>query len=65
MYHKIMDDLPKDKTVPFTINGIRFKNRKEYDERVKEDATKLAELLYDIYQDKKRSEKDGDNTTHN
>lgn len=64
MYHKIMDDLPKEKTVPFAINGIRFKNRKEYDERVKEDTSKLAELLYDIYQDKKKSERDRDDTTH-
>lgn len=49
-----MEELPKDKNKPFTVNGIRFANRKEYDERVKRDAEELAKLLYDIYQDKKR-----------
>jgi hypothetical protein len=48
-----MDDLPKDPEKPFIINGIRFANRNEYDMRVKEDARKLAELLYDIYKEKK------------
>ncbi len=63
-YHKNMNDLPKDKTTSFTINGIKFKNRKHYDKRIKEDAAMLAGLLYDIYQDKKKSEKDRYNTTH-
>lgn len=49
--------LPKDKNKPFTVNGIKFANRAEYNLRVKEDATKMAELLYDIYQDKKAKEK--------
>ena len=51
------NNLPKDKSKPFTINGIKFANRDEYNERVKEDARRLVELLYDIYQDKKRKEK--------
>ena len=52
----LVDDLPKDPEKPFTINGIHFANRKEYDERVEQDAKAMAELLYDIYQDKKRKE---------
>lgn len=47
---------PKDPNKPFTLNGIRFANRKEYDERIKQDAEAMAQLLYDIYKDKKRKE---------
>jgi hypothetical protein len=55
-----MNDLPKDKTKPFTVNGIKFANREEYDERVKKDAMELAVLIYDIYQDKKLKERKGE-----
>lgn len=50
--------LPKDPTKPFTVNGIKFANRKEYDERVKEDARKMAEFLYHMYKEKKLKEED-------
>ena len=50
-------NLPKDKSKPFTVNGIKFANRAEYEERIKEDARKFAELLYDIYKDKKPKDK--------
>lgn len=50
------DDLPKDKNRPFIINGIRFANRQEHNERVKDDAQKLAEFLFDIYTNKKRKD---------
>jgi len=56
-----MTELPKDPEKSFTINGIKFANREDYDKRVKEDARKMAELLYDIYQDKKRKEKPQNN----
>ena len=52
----MQDNLPKDKTKPFTINGIRFANRKEYDERIEHDLDALAHLLFDIYKDKKAKE---------
>ena len=64
------DDLPKDKNQPFTLNGIYFLNRQEYDERVEKDANALAQLLYDIYIEKKRKDATsidnaGDNTDEN
>jgi hypothetical protein len=49
-----MPNLPKDRNKPFTVSSLRFANRKEYDERVKQDAEVMAQLLYDIYQNKKR-----------
>jgi hypothetical protein len=49
--------LPKDPTKSFTVNGIKFANRAEYDKRVKEDANKMAEFLYDMYKKHKRSQK--------
>jgi hypothetical protein len=45
-------DLPEDKNKPCVINGIKFTNRAEYNDRIMHDATVLAELLYDIYQSK-------------
>lgn len=33
-----------------------YKTEQEYDERLKSDAMAMAELLYNIYQDKKRKE---------
>jgi len=51
-----MDELPEDIAVPFTINGIKFNNREDYVRRLDDDATQLAHLLYDIYQDKKLSD---------
>lgn len=53
-----MSELPKDKYKAFTINGIKFSNRAEYDACVKEDAQKMAEFLYDMYRKEKRREKD-------
>jgi hypothetical protein len=50
--------LPKDPNKPFMINGIQFANRKEYDERVQQDAEAMASFLYDMYQEKKRKERD-------
>lgn len=41
--------LPKDQNKPFTVNGIKFANRKEYDERIKEDSEKMAAFLYHLY----------------
>lgn len=56
----MQDDIPEDKSKPFTVNGIKFANRKEYDDRVKEGASQLAELLYDIYMEKKHSSQQTD-----
>lgn len=52
-----MSKIPKKLAEPFTINGIRFANRQEYDERIKDDALKLAKLLYDIYREKGHQQK--------
>lgn len=52
-----------DDTKPFTVNGILFKNRKEYEERLNDDAQKLAVLLYDIYKEKKQQAKTNDYNT--
>lgn len=49
----------KDPSKSFIVNGIKFANRKEYDERVKDDAQKMAEFLYDMY--KKKKAKDASN----
>jgi hypothetical protein len=46
----------EEKKFPATINGILYKTEVEYDDRVKSDALALAELLYDIYQEKKLNE---------
>jgi hypothetical protein len=46
----------EEKKFPATINGILHKTKVEYDDRVKSDAFALAELLYDIYQEKKLRE---------
>ena len=37
--------LPKDPNKSFTVNSIKFANRKEYDDRIKEDAEKMAAFL--------------------
>lgn len=49
-----MPDLQKVASKQFT-NGVKFKNCDDYDLRVKEDARKLAELIYDIYNEQKVS----------
>lgn len=46
----------KPKKFPAKVNGILYKTEQEYDERIKNDAMAMAELIYDIYQDKKRKE---------
>ena len=48
----MMDDLPKDKNLSFTVGGISFANRTEYNNRVSHDAEELAELLYDLCKEK-------------
>jgi hypothetical protein len=53
----VMTEPPKDRSKPFTLNGIKFANRKEYDERVKEDAQKMAEFLHDLYVEQKQKPK--------
>jgi hypothetical protein len=45
--------LPRDPNKSFTVNGIKYANRSEYDERVKEDAQKMAAFLYDLYKKQK------------
>jgi hypothetical protein len=52
-----MPNLPQDRSKPFTVNGVKFINRDAYDKRVRDDLRKMADFLYDIYQDKKRKEK--------
>ena len=47
--------LPEDPEEPFMINGIKFANRKEYDERLERDVHDFAVLLYDIYLEQKRN----------
>lgn len=40
----------KDKdSKPLVVNGIKFANRNEYEERLKQDALQLAQLLHDMY----------------
>jgi len=46
----------EDDNFPKTINGIYFATKQDYDDRVKQDANALANLLYDIYKDKKARE---------
>lgn len=53
-----MERPPKDKSKPFTINGILFANRKEYDLRVKQDTKNMALYLYDLYKRRKDKQKD-------
>lgn len=43
----------KPKKFPATVNGIEYKTEKEYDDRLQADINAFAELIYDIYQDKK------------
>lgn len=45
-----------EKKFPATINGILYKTEAEYNNRVRSDAHALAELLYDIYREKKMKE---------
>lgn len=50
-----MDNLPKDKNLSFTVGGISFANRAEFDNRVSQDAEGLAELLYDIWREEQHT----------
>lgn len=50
--------LPEDPNESFMINGIKFANRKEYDERVERDVREFAVLLYDIYREQKHGNLD-------
>lgn len=42
---------------PITVNGITYANKAELEERRKADATALAHLIYDIYQEHKARER--------
>ena len=46
----------KPKKFPATINGIKYETEKEYDDRLQADISAFAELIYDIYQDKKHND---------
>ncbi len=43
----------KDSDFPRTINGIKYKTKQELADRYEADLNTLANLIYDIYQDKK------------
>ena len=49
-----MTKLPKDPSKPFTVNGIKFASRDEYERRIKADAEGLAKLIYRIYLEHER-----------
>lgn len=56
-----MIDLPsdyaelKEEDFPLVIGGITYKSKTELAERYNNDAMALAQLIYDIWQDKKNS----------
>ncbi len=47
----------KDTDFPMIIGGIEYKTKQELADRYQADLMALAELLYDIYQDKKAKDK--------
>lgn len=50
----------KGQKFPSKINGILYKTEEEYNDRLQSDIDALAQLIYDIYQDKKQSVKIND-----
>lgn len=43
----------KESEFPLTINGIEYKIKQELADRYKSDLMAMAQLIYDIYQEKK------------
>jgi hypothetical protein len=52
-YNILMNE---DDNKPITVNGITYATQTELDERIKSDALALANLIFDIYQEKNARE---------
>ena len=47
----------RDAKFPAKINGIMYSTKQEYNDRFQSDLDVFAQLLFDIYQDKKQLER--------
>jgi len=53
---RLLNMVKKVRKFPAKINGIIYKTEQEYNERLQSDIDAFANLLFDIYKDKKKLE---------